>query len=97
VLGLTRTLAFEWAAHDIRINCVGPGTVATTLVDTVDGKTLERLVAATPLGRMTTVEEVAALVAFLVGPTGAMMTGQLLQIDGGAHLGAGLHMLPPRA
>jgi citronellol/citronellal dehydrogenase len=42
----------------------------------------------------TPVEDVAELVAFLASPAGALMTGQLLQIDGGAHLGQGLHMLP---
>jgi len=46
------------------------------------------------LGRPTSVEEVAELVAFLASPAGALMTGQLIQIDGAAHLGPGLHMLP---
>jgi citronellol/citronellal dehydrogenase len=49
---------------------------------------------ATPMRRPTPPPDVAELVAFLASPAGALMTGQLLQIDGGAHLGAGLHMLP---
>lgn len=96
VLGLTRTLALEWAGDGIRINCIGPGTVITSaLSDEANGHVLGNLVEkATPMKRTTSVEEVAELVAFVASPAGALMTGQLLQIDGGAHLGSGLHMLP---
>lgn len=96
VLGLTRTLALEWARDGIRLNCIGPGTVLThALSDEASEHVLGNLVAkATPMQRPTPVEDVAELVAFLAGPAGALMTGQLLQIDGGAHLGSGLHMMP---
>lgn len=96
VLGLTRTLALEWAGVGIRINCIGPGTVITSaLSEEANDHVLGNLVAkATPMKTTTSVEEVAELVAFVSSPAGALMTGQLLQIDGGAHLGSGLHMLP---
>jgi citronellol/citronellal dehydrogenase len=45
------------------------------------------------MGRPTSVEEVAELVAFLASPAGHLMTGQLIQLDGAAHLGPGLHMM----
>jgi citronellol/citronellal dehydrogenase len=90
VLGLTRTLALEWAADGIRLNCLGPGTVLTHQ----DGRYDDLIDKATPMRRATPATDVAELVAFLAGPAGALMTGQLIQIDGGAHLGAGLHMLP---
>ena len=96
VLGLTRTLALEWAVDGIRINCIGPGTVITSALggeasEHVLGNLVEK---ATPMKSATSVEEVAELVAFVASSAGSMMTGQLLQIDGGAHLGQGLHMLP---
>ncbi len=94
VLGLMRTLALEWAKDDIALNCIGPGAVLTEgLAGEAAKPMLDRLVAATPMGRATSVEEVAELVAFLATPAAHLMTGQLIQIDGAAHLGSGLHML----
>lgn len=95
VLGLTRTLALEWARDGISLNCIGPGAVLTEgLAGEAARDMLDRLVAATPMGRATSVEEVAELVAFLATPAAHLMSGQLIQIDGAAHLGSGLHMLP---
>ncbi|MBK0398189.1 SDR family oxidoreductase [Limibaculum sp. M0105] len=94
VLGMTRTLALEWAKDGIRLNCIGPGTVVTSgLADEAARQLLDNLVAATPMGEPTPPEDVAELVAFLASSAGRLMTGQLIQIDGAAHLGAGLHML----
>lgn len=94
VLGLTRTLALEWARDGISLNCIGPGAVITEGLAGEAAKPLvDRLIEVTPMGRPTTVEEVAELVAFLASPAGHLMTGQLIQIDGAAHLGPGLHML----
>ena len=96
VLGLTRTLALEWARDGISLNCIGPGAVITDgLAGEAATALLDRLVEVTPMGRPTTVEEVAELSAFLASPAGHLMKGQLIQIDGAAHLGAGLHMLQP--
>jgi citronellol/citronellal dehydrogenase len=95
VLGLMRTLALEWAKDDIALNCIGPGAVITPgLASEAALAMLDGLIKATPMGRATSVEEVAELVAFLASPAGHLMTGQLIQIDGAAHLGSGLHMLP---
>jgi citronellol/citronellal dehydrogenase len=94
VLGMTRTLALEWARHGIRLNCIGPGTVLTEgLSGYAEPALLDRLTRATPLGRPTEPEEVAELAAFLASPAGKLISGQLIQIDGAAHLGPGLHMI----
>lgn len=94
VLGLSRTLALEWAGDGIRVNCLGPGTVITERLEAnADPEVLDALVAATPLGRATQPGEVAEMACVLASRAGAMTTGQLIQVDGGASLGAGLHMI----
>lgn len=94
VLGMTRTLALEWAREGIRLNCIGPGIVQTHgLERPVARDRAAGLISDTPAGRATSPAEVAELVAFLASPAGQLMTGQILYIDGGAHIGPGLDMI----
>jgi citronellol/citronellal dehydrogenase len=94
VVGLTRTLAQEWSRDGIRINCIGPGLVLTpNYAESGDERTLSRLVDETPLRRATDVTEIAELAAFLSSDAALMITGQLLQIDGGASISHGFHMI----
>ena len=94
VVGLTRTLAQEWGPKRIRVNCVGPGLVITTkFQEYSDASVVDRIVIETPMGRPTEADEVAELIAYLSCDASVMITGQLLQIDGGASLSHGLHML----
>jgi citronellol/citronellal dehydrogenase len=95
VVGLTKSLALEWAHDGIRVNCVGPGVVPTAASgSSYDPEVLARLVReAVPMGLPTNVGDVAELVAFLASPASALITGQVLYIDGGAHIGSGLNML----
>jgi len=102
VLALTRTVALEWAHLGIRANCLGPGAVLSPGLRAEVLAELEHVIVpeAVPAGRATPAEDIAELIAFPATPAARMITGQLLQVDGGAHLGRGLHMLddwPPHS
>jgi NAD(P)-dependent dehydrogenase (short-subunit alcohol dehydrogenase family) len=88
VLGMVRTLAAENVAHGITANAVLPGLVATEKVLSMPPAVLERARAAVPSGRLVEPAEVAALVAYLVSPPAAQITGEEIGIAGGVGLGA---------
>ena len=95
VLGLTRSLALELAASAVTVNAVCPGYADTPMT----AESIERIVArsgrsaddarralesTSPQGRLIRAEEVAALVCFLAGDAAAGITGQAINVDGGA-------------
>jgi 3-oxoacyl-[acyl-carrier protein] reductase len=85
VNNLTRTLAVEWAKHDIHVNAIAPGYIRTEMTDealTDVGFTDEDVRNRTPLGRWGTPEEIANCVRFLVSGN-HFVTGEILHADGG--------------
>ncbi|MFC4561883.1 SDR family oxidoreductase [Nocardiopsis mangrovi] len=84
VEAMTLILARELRGRDITVNTVAPGPTATDLF--LDGKTdeqVETLAKAPPLERLGTPEDIARVVAFLVGPEGHWINGQILRANGG--------------
>ena len=85
VTSFTRVLAVELAAHQIRVNVVAPGPVATEQLRTVlEGPKYAERSRSIPLNRLAEPSEVADLIAFLVSPQSVYITGQVFTIDGGA-------------
>jgi 3-oxoacyl-[acyl-carrier protein] reductase len=84
--GLTKALASEWSARGVRVCGINPAYVQTPLVDAAMAAGSfgpAELQRRTPLGRLGTSEEMAALVAFLASPAAAYITGESVAIDGG--------------
>jgi NAD(P)-dependent dehydrogenase (short-subunit alcohol dehydrogenase family) len=83
--------ALELGASGVRVNAIRPGLVDTDLVGFVSagGAGRDDYLACMPISRVGTVEDVAALARFLVGPESSWLTGQLINVDGGHHLTRG--------
>ncbi len=83
VVGLTKTAAMEYAARGVRVNAVGPGFIATPLLDALDKEVMDQLVGLHPIGRLGTSEEVSALTLFLLSDRASFITGSYHLVDGG--------------
>jgi 3-oxoacyl-[acyl-carrier protein] reductase len=83
LIGLTKATAREVASRGITANAVAPGFVLTELTESLPENIKAGILAATPLGRFATPEEIANAVAFLASDDAAYITGHVLTVDGG--------------
>lgn len=88
LVGLSRSLAKEFASRNITVNIVAPGPVQTDMIDALSDDQKEGILGAVPLGRFAQPDEIAASVAFLASEDAGFITGAILPVDGGLAMGS---------
>ncbi len=84
IVGLTRALARRFAPHTL-VNAVAPNAIRTAMTEAAFAERGEAILATIPLGRFGEPEEIASVVTFLCGDGASYLTGQTINVDGGAH------------
>ncbi len=83
VIGLSKTLAKEFASRNIQVNAVAPGFIDTDMTQKLNQQQRESLINMIPMKRIAKPEEIAKVVLFLASPAASYITGQVLNVDGG--------------
>jgi citronellol/citronellal dehydrogenase len=94
---LSKTVAVEWAAHNIRVNCLAPGVIESTGFKQYSAEAREQFPRGNPMLRHGDVQDIAHAVIYLTGPSGKFITGELLNVDGGGVLWGELWTIPKPA
>jgi NAD(P)-dependent dehydrogenase (short-subunit alcohol dehydrogenase family) len=83
LIGLTKTLAREYARKGVTVNAIAPGFVRTRMLDGVPEKALQSVLDITPVGRLGDPMEIGASVLYLASPAAGFVTGHVLDVNGG--------------
>jgi len=86
LLGLSKTIAREYASRNITVNAVAPGFIDTDMTTAITAEMKEGMLKTIPLGRTGRAEEVAAAIAFLCSDEASYVTGQTLRVNGGMYM-----------
>jgi len=87
LIGLTRAIAVEVASRSITVNAVAPGFIETPMTDPLPQELKDKMKSLIPLARFGKDHEIAAAVVFLASDEAAYITGQVLDVNGGMHMG----------
>lgn len=83
IVGLSKTLAIEYATKGITINCIAPGFIETPMTEVLNDKIKEAILAKIPMKKMGAPDDIAAACVFLASEEAHYMTGQTLHLNGG--------------
>jgi 3-oxoacyl-[acyl-carrier protein] reductase len=86
MVGLTKTVAREYASRGITANAVAPGFIVTAMTDALPENVKEEMLRAIPLGKFGTPGDVAEAVAFLASTNASYITGQAIHVNGGMYM-----------
>jgi NAD(P)-dependent dehydrogenase (short-subunit alcohol dehydrogenase family) len=83
VIGLTKSLGKELAKTEIRVNCITPAAVRTPIFDQITQQHIDYMLSRIPIGRLGTVEEIAAMICWLASEEASFSTGAVFDCSGG--------------
>jgi len=83
VIALTKSLGKELAAYDIAVNCITPAAARTKIFEQISQEHIDYMLSKIPRGRFVTVDEIAAMVAWLVSKENSFTTGAVFDLSGG--------------
>ncbi|HMK60583.1 MAG TPA: 3-oxoacyl-[acyl-carrier-protein] reductase [Dissulfurispiraceae bacterium] len=86
IVGLTKTVAKEYAARGITSNAVAPGFITTAMTDALPENVKTEMMRAIPMGRFGSVDDVANAVAFFAAPESGYISGQVIHVNGGMYM-----------
>ena len=83
MVGMMKAVAAEYAKRNVTANCIAPGIIASPMIDRLNDKQREAIMARVPAGRLGTPADVAAAAVFLASEEAAYVTGQTIHVNGG--------------
>jgi len=86
IIGFSKSLAREVGSRNITVNCVAPGFIDTDMTRALSEEQRNGLLGHIPLGRLGTVQDIAASVAFLASPQAGYVTGTTMHVNGGMYM-----------
>jgi 3-oxoacyl-[acyl-carrier protein] reductase len=86
LLGVTKTLAKEYASRNVTVNAITPGFIETDMTANLPDAAKEHMIKGTPLGRIGKPEDVAAAAVYLASEEAGFVTGQVLRVNGGLYV-----------
>jgi 3-oxoacyl-[acyl-carrier protein] reductase len=86
IVGLTKTIAKEYASRGVTVNAVAPGFIATAMTDALPDNIKQEMLKSIPVGAFGSVDDVANAVAFLASPGNGYITGQVIHVNGGMYM-----------
>ena len=86
IIGMSKSLALEYAKKNITINCISPGFITSDMTMNIAEKMREYLISRIPMGKLGTGDDVSGCVAFLSSDSASYITGETIHVNGGMYM-----------